>query len=158
MSANGSTGPQPGVPAAVLLIRLAVGWVFLSEGIQKLLYSEALGAGRFAKIGIPWPEVTAPFVAAVEIVGGLLVLLGLATRPAAALLLANISVAILSTKVPILLGQGFWLFSVAKLARYGFWSAAHEARTDLCMWLGCAFLIAVGAGPFSLDGRRQGSR
>jgi uncharacterized membrane protein YphA (DoxX/SURF4 family) len=148
-------GAEAGAPAAVVLIRLAVGWVFLSEGIQKFLYPSALGAGRFATIGIPWPELTGPFVATVEITAGLLVLFGLLTRLAALVLLLNISVAIVSTKIPILLGHGYWLFSVAKLQRYGFWSAAHEARVDLCMWLGCAFLVAVGAGRLSLDARRE---
>jgi uncharacterized membrane protein YphA (DoxX/SURF4 family) len=92
-----------------------------------------------------------PFVGVVETVCGLLVLLGLLTRPAACVLLINISVAILSTKAPILLGHGFWTFSLPKLHRYGFWTMAHEARTDLCMWLGCLFLIMVGAGRVSLD-------
>ena len=138
-------------PAATVLVRLLVGWVFLSEGVQKFLFAAELGAGRFARIGIPAPQVMGPFVGAVEIVAGLLVLLGLLTRPAAAVLLINISVAILSTKVPILLGREFWLFSLPKLGRYGSWSMAHEARTDLCMWLGCLFLILVGAGTLSLD-------
>jgi len=138
-------------PAATLLIRVLVGAVFLSEGIQKFLFPTELGAGRFARIGIPAPEVMGPFVGAVEIVAGVLLLLGLLTRPAALALLVNISVAILSTKVPILLGHGFWLFTLPKLPRYGFWSMAHEARTDVCMWLGCLFLILVGAGTLSVD-------
>jgi putative oxidoreductase len=141
-------------PAAVALIRLAVGWVFLSEGIQKFLYPSALGVGRFTTIGIPWPQIAAPFVASVEIAAGFLLLIGLMTRLAAVVLFLNISVAIVSSKVPILLGHGFWLFSVAKLPQYGFWSAAHEARVDLCMWLGCLFLIAVGGGTLALDARR----
>jgi putative oxidoreductase len=138
-------------PAATLLVRLLVGAVFLSEGIQKFLYPAALGAGRFAKIGIPAPEVMGPFVGAVEISAGGLVLLGLLTRAAAFALLVDISVAILSTKVPILLGHGFWLFTLSKLPRYGFWSMVHEARVDFCMWLGCLFLILVGAGMLSFD-------
>jgi putative oxidoreductase len=138
-------------PAAMLLVRLLVGAVFLSEGVQKFLFAAELGAGRFAQIGIPAPEVMGPFVGAVETVAGLLVLLGLLTRPAACVLLVNISVAIISTKIPILLGHGFWLFALPKLQRYGFWSMAHEARTDLCMWLGCLFLVVVGAGPLSFD-------
>ena len=138
---------------ATVLIRILVGAVFLSEGIQKFLFPAALGAGRFAKIGIPWPEVMGPFVGTVEIVAGSLVLLGLLTRPAAFILLVNISVAILSTKIPILLGRGFWLFSLPSLKSYGFWSMTHEARTDFCMWLGCLFLIIVGAGALSLDAR-----
>jgi uncharacterized membrane protein YphA (DoxX/SURF4 family) len=138
-------------PAAVILVRLLVGLVFLSEGIQKFLYPEALGVGRFVKIGIPAPEVMAPFVGICEIVAGGLVVAGLLTRPAALVLLINISVAIVSTKIPILLGEGFWGFSLAALPRYGFWSMAHEARTDFCMWLGSLFLIFVGSGPLSLD-------
>ena len=137
-------------PAAIL-IRLMVGSVFLSEGIQKFLYPEALGAGRFLRIGIPAPELMGPFVGVVEIAGGTLVLLGLLTRFASLVLLMNISVAILSTKVPILLGHGFWTFALPKLSSYGFWSMAHEARTDFCMWLGSLFLIIVGAGAWSAD-------
>jgi uncharacterized membrane protein YphA (DoxX/SURF4 family) len=137
--------------AAVVLIRLMVGVVFLSEGIQKFLYPDALGVGRFSKIGIPAPEVMAPFVGVVEIVCGGLILLGLGTRLAAIPLLIDISVAILSTKIPILLGQGFWGFQLPKLERYGIWSMLHEARTDLSMWLGLVFLLFVGAGQLSLD-------
>jgi uncharacterized membrane protein YphA (DoxX/SURF4 family) len=138
-------------PASTVLIRLLVGWVFLSEGIQKFLFPAALGAGRFAKIGIPWPEAMGPFVGSVEIVGGLFLLLGLLTRLASFILLINISVAILSTKIPILLGHGYWLFNLPDLKSYGFWSMAHEARTDLSMFLGLLFLLIVGAGSWSAD-------
>jgi len=138
-------------PGSTILVRLMVGGVFLAEGIQKFLYPDALGAGRFAKIGIPSPEIMGPFVGVVEIVCGSLVLLGLFTRLAAIPLFINISVAILSTKVPILLGHGYWLFTLPKLSRYGFWSMVHEARTDFSMWLGLIFLLIVGAGSLSLD-------
>ena len=138
-------------PGSVWLVRILVGWVFLSEGIQKFLLADELGAGRFARIGIPWPGVMGPFVGVVEVVAGTLVILGLFTRPAALALFVNISVAIVSTKIPILLGHGFWGFALPKMAHYGFWSMSHEARTDLCMWLGCLFLIWVGAGPVSFD-------
>ena len=122
-------------PAAVVLIRLLVGAVFFLEGIQKFLYPEALGAGRFAQIGIPAPAVMGPLVGAVETICGALVLVGFRARLAAILLLINISVAILSTKIPILLGHGFWTFTLAKLPRYGFLSMMHEARTDFSMLL-----------------------
>lgn len=140
-------------PAAVILIRLLVGAVFLSEGIQKFLYPAVNGPGRFAKIGIPSPELTAPFVGTVEIFCGALVLLGLLTRLAAIPLVVAMLVAILSTKVPILLGHGFWGFSPRELPYYGFWGMAHEARTDWSMLLGSLFLLVVGAGPWSLDAR-----
>jgi putative oxidoreductase len=138
-------------PAAVVLVRLLVGLVFLLEGILKFLQPEALGVGRFVRIGIPAPEAMAPLVGVCEILGGGLLVVGFLVRPAALVLLANISVAILSTKVPILLGYGFWNFALPKLDHYGFWAMAHEARTDVCMWLGSLFLLIVGAGRLSAD-------
>ena len=140
-------------PAAVVLIRLMVGTVFFLEGIQKFLSPDALGAGRFAKIGIPAPEVMGPFVGGVETVFGALLLVGLLTRLVAIPLLINISVAILSTMIPILLGHGFWTFTLAKLPSYGFLSMMHEARTDFCMFLGLLFLLIVGGGSCSLEAR-----
>src|SRR5271166_2788373 len=94
-------------PGSTVLIRLLVGGVFLAEGIQKFLFPDALGVGRFAKIGIPHPEIMAPFVGVFEIVCGTLLILGLLTRSAAIPMIVNISVAILSTKIPILVGHGF---------------------------------------------------
>jgi putative oxidoreductase len=138
-------------PRAVVLIRVLVGGVFLSEGIQKFLFPDILGVGRFTKIGIPAPELTAPFIGGVEVVFGTMLLLGLLTRLAAVPLLIDIMVALISTKLPILLGQGFWIFNLPKVTRYGFWGAASEARTDLSMLLGLLFLLVVGAGAWSLD-------
>lgn len=145
-------------PAAVVLIRLMVGGVFLSEGIQKFLFADDVGAGRFARIGIPSPEMMGPFVGVVEIVCGALILLGFLTRLAAIALLIDILVAIFSTKVPILLGHGFLRFNVSKVAYYGFWGMLHEARTDLSMLLGLLFLLIVGAGVWSIDGRLASRR
>ena len=145
-------------PALVILIRLMVGTVFLTEGIQKFLFPAEVGAARFAKIGIPNPEVMAPFVGVVEIVGGTLLLLGLLTRLAAIPLIINMLVAILSTKIPILLGHGFWGFSLRSVPYGGFWGMAHEARTDFSMLLGSIFLLIVGAGALSLDARLEAKR
>jgi uncharacterized membrane protein YphA (DoxX/SURF4 family) len=139
----------------VILIRLLVGWVFVSEGIGKFVYAAAQGAGRFEKIGIPAPHVMGPFVGAVEIVCGALILLGLLTRMATIPLLIDMCVAIVSTKVPILLGHGFGPFSLPKLQQYGLWSMLHDARTDFSMVLGLLFLLIVGAGRWSVDGRRR---
>ena len=127
-------------PRATILIRLLVGAVFLSEGIQKFLFPAALGVGRFVKIGIPAPQFFAPFVGVVEIVCGTLLIVGFITRLAAIPLLIDISVAIATTKVPM-------------LSRVGFWSTVHEARTDYCMLLGLVFLLLVGSGPLSIDAR-----
>ena len=138
-------------PGATVLVRIMVGSVFLSEGIQKFLYPEELAAGRFAKIGIPAPEIMGPFVGGCEVACGALLIIGFLTRVAAIVLLLDISVAIVSTKIPVLLGHGFWGFSLMKLPRYGFWSIMHEARTDFSMWLGLLFLLIVGAGRWSFD-------
>ena len=94
----------------VILVRLLVGLVvFFPEGLQKLFFPELLGAGRFAKIGIPYADLMGPFVGVVEIVCGALVIVGLFTRLAAIPLLTMI-VAVVSTRVPILLGHDFWIF------------------------------------------------
>ena len=121
-----------------MLIRILVGWVFLSEGIQKFLFPDSLGVGRFLKIGIPWPQAMAPFVGTVEIVCGTLVLVGLLTRFALIPLLGVISVALYTTKI-------------VTFAKFGFWGTLHEARTDVSMLLGLIFLALVGGGSWSLD-------
>lgn len=125
-------------PPAVALIRVMVGAVFFSEGIQKFLFPAEVGAGRFAKIGLPNPEFLGAFVGGFEIVCGALVLLGLLTRLAVLPLLVIMAVAVVSTKVPILRASGFW-------------EMAHAARTDFAMTLGSLFLLCVGAGAWSVD-------
>jgi uncharacterized membrane protein YphA (DoxX/SURF4 family) len=135
-----------------ILVRLLVGLViFLPEGIQKLAFPEILGAGRFAHIGISYPEVMGPFVGAVEILCGALIIAGFLTRLASIPLIITMVVAIVSTKIPILLGHDFWIFHVQKLPRYGFWSMLHEARADFDMLLGSIYLLIEGAGAWSLD-------
>lgn len=135
-----------------ILVRLIVGLVvFFPEGIQKLVFPAILGAGRFANIGIPSPEILGPFVGAVETVCGALIILGLLTRLAAIPLLIIMIVAILSTKIPIMLGHDVWIFHAPKIARYGFWSMAHEARDDFAMLLGSIYLLIEGGGAWSLD-------
>jgi putative oxidoreductase len=129
----------------IVLIRVLVGWVFLSEGIQKFLFPDPLGVGRFVKIGIPWPQVMAPFVGVVEIACGSLLLIGLVTRLATVPLLIDISVALYTTKI-------------VPFAKNGLWGTLHEARTDVSMLLGLIFLLLVGGGAWSLDARLVGRR
>lgn len=130
-------------PRITVLVRLIVGAVFLSEGVQKFLFPVALGVGRFTKIGIPWPEFMAPFVGTFEICCGLLIVLGFVTRLAAIPMIINMLVAISSTKIPMLLTSGFW-------------ATAHESRADWSMLLGSVFLLVVGAGRLSIDARLAG--
>lgn len=121
-----------------LIPRIIVGLVFLSEGIQKFLYPEIVGVGRFEKIGFENPEFRAYLVAGFEVVGGLLILVGLLTRLAAIPLLTIMATALISTKIPILLNEGFWFM-------------AHAARTDFAMTMLLVFLLIYGAGKWSVD-------
>ncbi len=129
--------------STTILIRLMVGAVFLSEGIQKFLFPDALGAGRFAKIGLPNPEFLGPFVGTFEILSGMLVLLGLLTRLSSLPLIIIMLVAIATTKAEV-------------LANSGFWEMMHGSRTDWAMLLGGVFLFIKGGGRWSMDKLLQG--
>lgn len=123
--------------------------------LRVITYADAQGAGRFAKIGIPAPDFMGPFIGVVEVVCGGLILLGLWTRFAAIPLFVNMLVAIVSTKVPILLGHGYWIFAHTFAPKVGFWAFLHQSRTDIAMLCGCAFLALTGAGPWSIDSWRK---
>jgi uncharacterized membrane protein YphA (DoxX/SURF4 family) len=133
-------GPTRG-PASIVLIRLAAGLIFLTQGILKYI-DPAMGVVRFARIGFPHPYFTAHFVGTFEIVCGFLLLLGLWTRAAAVPLLIVISTAIAATKVPELFR-----------ASQGFWYLVSDARTDFAMFCSLVFLILAGGGVWSLDAR-----
>lgn len=121
-----------------LLIRLMVGAVFLSEGIQKFLFSETRGRGRFEKIGLPSPEFLGSFVGFFEILCGILILAGLLTRLASIPLIIIMLVAFATTKAEV-------------LANDGFWEMLHGSRTDWAMILGSVFLLIKGGGKWSID-------
>jgi putative oxidoreductase len=128
-----------------ILIRLIVGAVFLSEGIQKFLFPAVRGAGRFEKIGLPSPEFLGTFVGSFETVCGALILAGLFTRLASIPTIAIMVVAIATTKTAILSEQGFW-------------EMLHASRTDWSMLLGSIFLLIKGGGFWSLDRRLMKDR
>lgn len=134
-----------------IIIRIMVGAVFLSEGIQKFLYPAMRGVGRFEKMGFPDPEFFASFVGIFEILCGILLLIGLISRVAAFVMLINMTVAITVIKIPIAFGESFGPFVLRELKSYGFWSMVHEMRTDFAMWLGSLFLIIKGGGRWSAD-------
>lgn len=121
-----------------ILIRLMVGAVFLSEGIQKFLFPDVRGAGRFEKIGLPSPEFLGYFVGTFETVCGALVLMGLLTRLASISLIIIMLVAIATTKADVLVNEGFW-------------EMLHGSRTDWSMLLGSIFLLIRGGGRYSVD-------
>ena len=136
------------------LVRLMVGPVFLFEGVQKFMYPTLRGTGRFEQMGFPAPEFFGTLVGGVETVCGLLILFGLFTRLAAIPTAGIMVVAIITTKIPVLLGHGFGPFGVRDAPFYGFLSMVHEMRTDWAMLLGSVILILGGAGVGSLDAWR----
>ncbi len=122
----------------LIIPRIVVGLIFLSEGIQKFLYPELVGAGRFIKIGFSNPEFWSYFTASFEIVCGIFVLVGLLTRLASIPLLIIMITAFVTTKYPLLVEKGFWIL-------------AHEYRTDFAMSMLLLFILYYGAGSISLD-------
>ncbi len=126
----------------MILVRLMVGAIFLIEGILKFTQPAELGVGRFAHIGLPFPGVLAPLVAVVEIVCGAALMLGVYAGDAALALLIIILIALVTTKVPILLGHPLLgRFAPPQASRSGFFGFMHEARTDLCMLLGTIAIL-----------------
>lgn len=125
-------------PQATILIRIMVGGIFLSEGIQKFLFFDALGRGQLMQIDTPLSVGMLILVAILEMDCGIFILCGFFTRVATIPLIIDISVAIATTKIPILLKNRFW-------------SMVYEARTDFSLFLALIFLLIVGAGPWSID-------
>jgi putative oxidoreductase len=129
----------------IILIRLIVGLIFLSEGIQKFLFPELLGVGRFLKIGFGHPAFWAYFTGTFEIICSAFILLGLFTRLVSIPLFIIMITAFITTKWPILLDKGFW-------------SMAHEYRTDFAMTLLLIYLFIYGSGGWSIDSRINKSK
>jgi putative oxidoreductase len=141
--------PPLTAPRSALIMRLMVGGVFLSEGILKFVYPNQ-GVGRFTKLGIPAPELTADFIGGLEIVGGLLLIAGLFTRIIAIPFIVEMVVAILTTKIALYLGTSPLPLPPA-LPKVGFWAVMHETRSDYAQILTSIFLLVVGPGSWSLD-------
>ncbi len=123
-----------------IFIRLAVGLIFLTEGIQKYLFPDLLGTGRFMTIGFSNPAFWAYFTGTFEILCGMLIILGLITRLASIPLIIIMITAFITTKIPILMHKGIWPW-------------AHEYRTDFAMTLLLIYLLFYGPGNWSLDSR-----
>jgi putative oxidoreductase len=143
--------PPVGGPRSILLPRIMAGSVFLSEGLLKFVYPNQ-GVGRFTKLGLPAPEITANFIGIIEIVGGLALLFGLVTRFAAVLFIIEMIVAVLTTKISLYLGTSP-LPLPPSLPKVGFWAVLHETRSEWAQLLTSSFLLLVGPGRWSLDAR-----
>lgn len=136
-------------PRSTLLLRVMAGGVFLWEGILKFVYANQ-GVGRFTKLGMPFPHLTADFVGGLEIVGGLLLLSGFMTRLIAIPFIVEMMVAVLSTKISLYLGTSPLPLPPAP-PRVGIWAVLHEVRSEYAQLLTAAFLLINGPGRWSLD-------
>ena len=136
-------------PSTILILRLMAGSVFFWEGILKFVYVNQ-GVGRFTKLGFPFPETTAHFIAVGEIIGGLLLIFGLFTRITAFYFIIQMIVAVLSTKIDLYLGTSPLPLPPAP-PKTGIWAVLHESRSDYAQILTCLFLLIEGAGRRSID-------
>jgi len=151
--------PPLSAPRSTVLIRCMAGTVFLWEGILKFVYVNQ-GVGRFTKLGMPLPELTANFVAVLEIVGGLLLIAGLMTRLIAIPFVIEMIVAMLSTKITLYLGTSPLPLPPSP-PQIGMWAVLHEIRSEYAQIMSALFLFAAGPGPWSLDAllaRRRSAR
>lgn len=136
-------------PRETAVIRCMAGTVFLWEGILKFVYVNQ-GVGRFTKLGIPFPSETASFVGGLEIVGGLMLLLGLGTRLITIPFIIEMLVAMLSTKPRLFLGTSP-LPPPSSPPQIGVWAVLHEIRSEYAQIMSCVFLMIAGPGRWSLD-------
>ena len=141
--------PPTDGPKSTLILRLMAGGVFFWEGLLKFVYANQ-GVGRFTKLGIPVPHFTATFVGGLEIAGGLLLLAGLTTRLIAIPFVAEMIVAILSTKISMYLGTSPLPLPPVP-PQVGFWAVLHEVRSEYAQMLTVLFLLINGPGQWSLD-------
>ena len=133
----------------IIILRLMAGAVFFWEGIIKFIFPNQ-GVGRFTKIGMPFPEISATFVGSMEIIGGLFLIIGLMTRFTAFYFIVQMIIAVLATKVALYMGTSP-LPAPPALPKVGFWAVLHEIRSDYAQIMVCLFLLLVGPGSNSTD-------
>ena len=153
---NWLMNPPTDGPRSTILCRLMAGGVFLWEGILKFVYTNQ-GVGRFTKLGIPFPHFSANFIGCLEIGGGILLLTGLLTRMIAIPFIAEMIVAMLTTKISLYLGKS--PLPLAPMApTSGIWAVLHEVRSEYAQLIADLFLMINGPGKWSLDALFQKGR
>ncbi|TGL65759.1 DoxX family protein [Leptospira sarikeiensis] len=132
-----------------IIIRILVGGVFIWEGIIKFLYVNQ-GIGRFTKLGFSQPELVASLIGGLEILGGIMILLGVLTKPISFIFVIQMFVAMYLTKLPLFFGTSP-LPPPQAPPIVGIWAVLHEIRSEYSQVLGSLFLYLSGPGRFSVD-------
>ncbi|KJQ55394.1 DoxX family protein [Microbacterium sp. SA39] len=131
-----TTRPSASASLGLLVLRVVVGAVFAAHGAQKIFEFTIPGTiGTFAGMGIPLPEIAAPVVAFVELVGGILLIFGFFTRPIGILLAVDMAVALVAVHLPA-----------------GLWVGDGGYEFVAVLGAGALALAFTGAGRLSLDG------
>ena len=125
----------------VVILRIALSGIFISEGIAKILYPVTRGIGYYIAIGIPAPGLVGPILECIEIIFGFFLLCGFLTRAVLLPLIMDVVFSILITKTHLLALQG------------GVWLMFHEIRGDYATLLAAVYLMIIGAGKWSVDYR-----
>lgn len=131
-----TTAHRPAPSLGLLILRVVTGAIFAAHGAQKIFEYTIPGTiGSFAGMGVPFAEIAAPVVAFIELIGGILLILGLFTRPVGVLLAVDMLVALVLVHLP----AGLWV---------------GEGGYEFVAVLGAAALALAltGAGRFSIDG------
>ena len=124
-------------PRALSLLRIFAGLLFLEHGLQKLVgFPTGLPGGMHATVGsLLW------FAGVIEVVGGILVTLGLFTRPAAFIMSGEMAI-------------GYFMIH----APHGFWPALNHGEAAILFCFIFLYLAGAGGGPWSVDATRGGAR
>ncbi|WP_424937005.1 MULTISPECIES: DoxX family protein [Bacteria] len=130
-----TTTGRPSASFGLLILRVVVGAIFVAHGAQKVFEFTIPGTVQaFAGMGAPLPEVVGPFIAFLELIGGLLLVVGLLTRPVALLLAVDMVGAIVLVHLP----AGLWV------SNGGYEFVALLGGASLA-------LVFTGAGAFAID-------
>lgn len=128
--------PSAAASTGLLILRVVVGAIFAAHGAQKIFDFTIAGTiGSFAGMGVPFAEIAAPLVAFLELVGGILLILGFLTRPVGILLTIDMAVALVLVHLP----AGLWVGD----GGYEFVAVLGVAALALAL---------TGAGRYSIDG------
>ena len=122
--------------------RLLLALIFVISGYNKLVGFDGT-VGYIASKGLPLPQLAAAAAIAIELIGGILLVIGWQTRWAAT--------AIFLFMIPTtLIFHAFWAAPAANLQM-----ETIQFMKNLCIMGGMLYVMAFGAGPLSLDNSKR---